>query len=518
MKITRPALLTLVLALVAALAAGCGSSSSGGGGSSDPAAAVPASAPIYVEANVHPDGKLGADVTAVLKKVLRTDDPAAKLKSLFDQSGKRDGITYDKDIAPWLGDHIGVAVTALSGSNPSFVAVAGSKDDDKARAALKKGHDASIKRTYKGVDYSYDPKQQMASAVFGGRALVGTEAGVRSAIDATKGQSLADANGLRAAREKVASERAGFAYFDVQGLLRLFQQSAGGRDPQIGAALQAVSGQLPRTIAAALEADPDLIRLDAVSIGTPKSTSSGKSGADAVGALPADAFAAAGFADLGATVERSLKSIGGSGLGGIGVEALMRQFRSQTGLDLRQDLLSWMGDAGLYVSGDTVSSLHGALVVKSTDPARTRKALVALQRLARATAKNAKVRPLSAAGVDRGFSIQQPGSPRVDVALAGDKFVVAVGGARALQDAISPAATLSSAPAFSAAGGRLGNGVKPSFFLDMTKVTALIGSKAGSDPSFAKAKPYLDAFAALVAGAKDEGEGVTRARFAITLK
>ena len=196
----------------------------------------------------------------------------------------------------------------------------------------------------------------------------------------------------------------------------------------------------------------------------------------------------------------------------------MRQFRQQTGLDLRQDLLSWMGDAGIYVSGDSVADLHGALVVKSTDPARTRKAIGALQRLARTMAKNEKVTSLSGSGVDRGFSIKGAGSPRIDVALAGDKFVVAVGGDKALQEAIKPSTTLSSAPAFTAAGDKLGEGIKPAFFVDMTKLTSLIGSKAGSDPDFAKAKPYLDTFAALVGGAKDEGEGVTRARFAITLK
>ena len=196
----------------------------------------------------------------------------------------------------------------------------------------------------------------------------------------------------------------------------------------------------------------------------------------------------------------------------------MRQFRQQTGLDLRQDLLSWMGDAGLYVSGDSVADLHGALVVKSTDPARTRKAIGALQRLARTMAKNAKVSTLSGAGIDRGFSIKSAGSPPIDVALAGDKFVVAVGGTKALQDAIKPATPLSSAPAFTAAAGKLGDGIKPAFFLDAAKLTALVGAKAGSDPDFAKAKPYLDTFAALVGGAKDEGDGVTRARFAITLK
>ena len=517
MKITRSLLLILVLAAMAALATGCGSSSSGSGGDPDPAAAIPATAPIYVEATVHPDGKLGDDVTAVLKKVMRTDDPAAKLQGLVDRSAKDHGVTYAKDIAPWLGNRVGVAVTSYSGSKPAFIAVAGSKDDAKARAALTKGRKV-VKRSYKGTAYSYDPKQQTVSAAFGGRAYAGTESGLRGAIDATKGQSLAEANGLRAAREKVASERAGFAYFDVQGLLRLFQQSGGGRDPQIGAALQAFGGALPKTIAAALEADPDLIRLDAVSIGTPKTATSGKSGADAVGQLPGDAFAAVGFADLGASIDRSLKNIGGSGLGGVGVEALLRQFRQQTGLDLRQDLLSWMGDAGLYVSGASVADLHGALVVKSTDPARTRKAIAAIQRLARTMAKNDKVTRLSGSGVDRGFSIKGAGSPRIDVALAGDKFVIAVGGDKALQEAIKPSATLSGAPAFTAAGDKLGDGIKPAFFLDMAKVTGLIGTKAGSDPGFAKAKPYLDTFAALVGGAKDEGDGVTRARFAITLK
>ncbi|MDP9345729.1 MAG: DUF3352 domain-containing protein [Actinomycetota bacterium] len=517
MKIARSVLLTLVLAAVAALAAGCGSSSSGSGGDADPASAIPAGAPIYVEADVHPDGKLGADVTAVLKKVLRTDDPAAKLHGLIDDAAKDHGVTYDKDIAPWLGDRVGVAVTSYSGSKAAFVAVSGSKDDAKARAALTKDRKV-IKRAYKGVDYSYDPKDQSASAAFGGRAFAGTESAVKAAIDATKGQSLADGNGLRAAREKVASERAAFAYFDVPGLLRLFQQSAGGRDPQVGAALQTFAGALPKTIAAALEADPDLIRVDAVSIGTPRSAGSGKSGADAVGRLPGDAFAAAGFADLGASIDRSLKSLGGSGLGGVGIEVLMRQFRQQTGLDLRADLLSWMGDAGVYVSGDTVSDLHGALVVKSSDPARTRKAIGALQHLARGAAGKATVRGLSGSGIDRGFSITGAGSPRIDVALAGDEFVVAIGGAKALSDAIKPASTLGSAPAFSAAGGSLGDGIKPSFFLDMTRLTALTGSKAGSNAGFAKVKPYLDTLAALVAGAKDEGEGVTRSRFAITLK
>jgi hypothetical protein len=46
----------------------------------------------------------------------------------------------------------------------------------------------------------------------------------------------------------------------------------------------------------------------------------------------------------------------------------------------------------------------------------------------------------------------------------------------------------------------------------------LIEGFVGNEPDFQKAKPYLDTFGAVVAGAKDEGDGVTRARFVVTLK
>ena len=49
-------------------------------------------------------------------------------------------------------------------------------------------------------------------------------------------------------------------------------------------------------------------------------------------------------------------------------------------------------------------------------------------------------------------------------------------------------------------------------------MTKLIEGFAGTDANFQKAKPYLDTFGAIVAGAKDEGSGVTRVRFVVTLR
>jgi len=93
------------LAVLAATAiaipiAGCGSSDSSSSGNTDPAKAIPASAPFYLEATVRPDGKQRTDVEAALKKILRTDDPGAKIKELINKEASKDGQSFEKDIEP----------------------------------------------------------------------------------------------------------------------------------------------------------------------------------------------------------------------------------------------------------------------------------------------------------------------------------------------------------------------------------------------------------------------------------
>jgi hypothetical protein len=143
--------------------------------------------------------------------------------------------------------------------------------------------------------------------------------------------------------------------------------------------------------------------------------------------------------------------------------------------------------------------------------------MAVLERYARQSS-GTKITSLQGKGIDDGFTAQDTTGPAVHVALAGDRFVVAIGGEDVLDQAISPGQQLGSSPAFTAAAGKLGNGLQPSFYLDFTQVTKLIESFAGTNADFQKAKPYLDAFGAIVAGAKSEGSGVTRSRFVVTLR
>ncbi|HEX7298167.1 MAG TPA: DUF3352 domain-containing protein [Solirubrobacteraceae bacterium] len=516
MKRARRLLLVLLTVLAGVVATGCGSGSSSGG-EHDPAALVPATAPLYAEATVRPEGKLRDDVEAALRKVLRTDDPAGKIEKAIDSSGKDDGLTFKDDVDPWLGDRVGVALTSLNGDKADFVAVIDSKNDAKAQEALKKTKGDIVQRSYEGVDYRYDRKERTAAGVFGNAVVVGTEPGFRSAVDASKGESLADSNDLRAVRSKVAADRIGLFYLDAQGLLRTIGQAASS-SPEMGAALQSLTAAAPKTIGAALQAQADLLRIDGVSLGTPKSASTGASGADVVAGLPGDSWLALGIGRSGELLDRTLDTIGGSGgITGVGVQALLHQFQQQTGLDLRRDVLSWMGDAGLFVTGTTSADLGGALVVKTSDPAKTRRVIAVVRRLV-GRDRDAKLSPLDVKGVDDGFTVRTGSAPPIAVGLAGDRFVVSVGSLDAFKKAVAPAQPLSATPAFTQAATKLGDGLRPAFYLDFQHVVSLIGALAGSSPDFAKAKPYLDTFGAVVAGAKDEGDGVTRARFVVTLR
>src|SRR5215212_9287769 len=119
-QMPRARLLVLpALLLIAVLLAACGGA--GGASDADPAKAVPAGAAIYIEGVVRPEGDQRDDVLDAARKVLRIDDPEAKLRELIDQgldeSDSPDG-SYDTDIAPWLGKKAAVGVAGMDRAKP----------------------------------------------------------------------------------------------------------------------------------------------------------------------------------------------------------------------------------------------------------------------------------------------------------------------------------------------------------------------------------------------------------------
>jgi hypothetical protein len=509
----------LAASIAAALAAaggvaGC-ASSTGAGGGTDPASLVPARATLYAEAVVRPDAARAGDAEAALARILRTADVPGTLSGLFDRAAREHGVRFAQDIEPWLGDRAAVAALSVGGREKDTVLVAASRDDARAQAALSKILPGAVQRTYREVEYRAGDKEHAAGAVFGESVVLGTEEGLKAAIDASKGSSLAESDALKKARETVSRDRVGLLYLDVAGLVRGALASSGGAAAQAAPFLEPLTKALPSTIAVGLEAHADLLRLDGAAFGNGGGPQPAASGADALATLPADAWLGVGIGELGQTVNGFLDRVtSGGGIAGIAVDAFLRQAGQSAGLDIRRDLLAWMGDAGIFAAGGS-GDIGGALVVSSKDAAATRAAVRRLATLA-GQSGGRSVDPLRADGVDEGFTVRGQGdSPDILVAAGGDRFVVAAGRA-ALQGALKPVGSITDSAAFKDVAGKLRAGVRPSFFVDVEKLRSIAGSKSGSGDHTGAGR-HLDAFGAVAGGTTRDGD-ITRAQAVATLR
>ena len=517
--------LLLPLAAGVALAAGCGSS--GGDPDADPAAIVPARAPVYLEADLSLEGDQQDAVNALSEKLAGTDQPGAELKRLIEREMREDDpdFSFKEDVDPWLGDRIGLFVTnvTVSGTEPDAEAafVAPTEDADKARETLERelgerdeGDPAPkvVERTHRDVEYKVETNEDTAVAIVDEYAVMGTDRGVKAAIDAREGSSLASSDDYKEARGKVADDGVGIAYVGTSQLLAAL-------GPQ-GAALRPVLGQAGRSIAVALDAEEDAIRVESAAVGVTSPAVEGDV-AGVIGALPSTSWLAAGTADVGGQLEQSLRQFGQLGaFGGVDLEEILQQVQQQTGIDVREDLLSWMGDAGVFVQGSQISELSGALVVRSTDEAKSRAVVPKLGRALERLVPGVRVGRLAASvdGVDEGLTLRFADVPLpVHVAAAGDRFVIAVTDT-GLEAALDPQTPLSENTAFRDASGKLGDGVRPSFFLDFAPVRELVdstGAVQGADAE--RARRALDRLTAVVAGSKRE-EDVQRGRLVVGVK
>jgi hypothetical protein len=515
-----------VLAAVAIPIAGCGdsssNSSSAGNAGADPAAFLPASAPVYVEAQVQPTGDLKTNATTVAGKILRTADPGGKIVGLLDKGLKDDGASYEQDIKPWLGQRAGLAVTGIGagGKDPDIVAAIGSKDDDAAQKFVDARKGASD-REYRGVKYRYKADDDLAAAVVDHAVVLGTERGFKSAIDARSGDTLASSATFKKARETVGTDGLGFVYADPGRFFDLAAGAASGKTPGVDAAqLKMFKGLLTgsglQSVAAKLDVASNALRIDAAAIGLKTKVGSGD-GPGAAAAVPAGSWLSVGVGDVGGSVTKAIESLGDSGAtGGMDPATLLQGLQSQLGVDVQKDLLSWMGDAALFVRGTSMDELGGALVVKSKDPEASRKAIGTLRKLLQGL--DVKTGALSGAGSSgaEGFSVDVggPAPDGIQVAAKDDKFVVAYS-KDALADALGASSTLGDSEPFKTAAGLL-DGAKPSLFLDTPQVVKLLSSVAGDDKDFQKAKPTLDAFGPAAAGMSSGGD-VTRLKIAVAV-
>jgi hypothetical protein len=521
--LVRRARRATVAACAAALAIGvaaCG----GDSGSSDanPAEAVPASAPLYISATVRPEGELKTNTENALKKILKTDDPSAEVEKWLTEAFDEEDISYKDDIEPWVGEQAGIFFTSFSGDDADGAAVIASADNDKAKEFVDKvTADGGQDKTYNDVDYRLD--DGTAAGVVGDYVVTGTERGFRTVVDTVNGdgvETMTDNDDYNKALSVIGEGDAlGTIYVSTTRFIDALARSGGIPADQLAGVRQALATTGGTASVAKLGVTGNAISLDAATLGMKPGEGDPGNAAAAVAALPGDAWLGLGIPTIGQSLRTALQQVTQVGaVGGTDVKAQLDAVQQQLGINLEQDLFSWMGDGGLFVRGTSIADIGGALVVQSSDPARTKEALDKIGNLIPQLSPTTKVQPLRGVqGADGGIAITPSDFPfPIMLATAGDKFVAGINQA-AIEAAISGQSKLSDNEAFKTASSAL-DGVEPMFFFDIGSVMTLAeGLGAGDDPDFAEAQSYIEQFGSVAAGTQRDGD-TQRSKLVITMK
>jgi hypothetical protein len=505
----RKLLLTIaVLSATALPVAGCGGDDEAASGASELA---PAGAAIYAEATLEPEGDQKKAVDAILAKFPGGGQGGEKLKELIEKGLRESdaGITFKDDIEPWLGDEAAFFATGLdsSGDFKASAALFATEDEDKAQEALEKSAEGKITRkTYNDVEYLIDEAEDDSNsgAVFDGFLVAGSEAGVKAAIDASKGDSkLSDDEAFKNAIDGAAEDRLGLFYLNSPELMKTVQQSGTTLPDSFKKFFQ-------EPFVATLDADDDGVLFEAtIPEGLGKAFAFFGQGSDLLNDMPADSWLALGQTDFGKLLDFYVEAFAGAAGGR---DAIEQQFRAATGLDLQKDVIDWMGDFGVFVRGKSVPELDGALVVETSDEAASRRFIDALKRLVSDQAGGeARIGPLTAPGGGEGFTARPADAPKpIHVFQKSGRVVFAYGDAAA-KDAVGASNKLGDSPEFTATRDSLGD-YDVSFYLLMQPLFDLVDSTdAASDPDWQDAKPYLEPLSALVGGTSGDGDDLRSA-------
>jgi hypothetical protein len=232
---------------------------------------------------------------------------------------------------------------------------------------------------------------------------------------------------------------------------------------------------------------------------------------DLIEDAPADAFAAFGVADVGPSLKDLLDRFAGA----LGGAALTGQLESQTGINLERDVFSWIGDLAVYVRGDSLSALNGALVIGVRDEDAAKQAIPRI--VAAAQRSGAPVRKADVKGADEAYAVAAPGAPGPVVLARGSGRVALAFGAEAAAEALSPPSdTLGDSGRFADAKEAI-DGLEPSLVLSLPTVLKLVEESGQTDSDYAQAKRYLDKLDLVVTGSEKDGDAV-RSLFTVTTR
>jgi len=506
----RLALAVGAMCATAALVSGCGGGNSSSGG--DVASVAPPGAPIFVEGTLRPTGELKSNTDAVAKQIAGVDNLGEFVVSELESSAQDEGeqFDYEKEVEPWLGERGGVFFERLEEGDPSGLGVVIQSTDTDATQEfidnqVKSGDQPYSEKSFEGVDYWYGGSDENAVGVVGDFLVVAEgEREFEDAVKASDGDSLSGEDRFVTAIDAASDGSLADVYVDVGALI---EESGGEIDPSARQFLQS-SGIDPSKATAVASVIPgsDQVEIDLSSdLGGEKAPSGDAS--DLLGSLPSSSFAAVAATGFGDQLQEALDSVDAEGIGDTIPPSQLKKGVKELGIDL-EALVDSLKDAAVFATGNSESSLGGALVLTAEGP----KAKEAVERAV------TLVRAFHVGGVSvlggktTGFAVHSEdlGDKPLVVAAEEGRVAIGYGVPQTLLGLAAPSGkTLSDNPAYKEAVSALGS-TPISGFADGRAALRLADALVpNSDEGFAEAKKYLKNIAFIGIGTGTQGELAT---------
>jgi hypothetical protein len=514
----RLVLPVFLAAVVALLVAGCGSSSDSSSGA-DPATVVPASAPIFIDFTVHPEGATKTNIEELAKKLAGVDNLGDLIVTELENSAAGEGEEFDfeKEVEPWLGEEGGLFLQEYEGEDfKGYGAAIQTEDEGEAQDFINKQAEQSSEKvedgSYEGVDFKVQEDETTIGVFDGFVAFAENEAIFKSMVDASEGENLAGEDAFTSAIGNVPDESAADVYVDISGLI---EEAGNEIDANTQTFLDSV-GIEPKeaTAVASLVPNSDNVELDLSSNISGDNPPSGDA-SDLLGSLPGTAVGALASAEFGKRFNEGITRIDEEGIPDQVPPHKLKKTLKEAGIDL-EAIASSIGDVGVYVTGNSEKTLAGALVMEAESDTQATNTVSNIGLFLRKAGVPGVTKISEGA---TGFSIRSPelGRQPVVVAAKGSRIVIGYGLASALSAFQESGKTLADNPAFKEAESALG-GTPIAAFVDGPSALNLASALVPpGDEEFEEAQQYLQKISYLAIGS-DASDGLATAKLIVGVK
>ena len=507
----RLVLLSLLAALAALVATGCGGGDDSSDGGSDAATLAPATAPVFIDFTIRPEGATKTNIEELAKNLAGIDDLGDLIVTELENSASDDGeeLDFEKEVEPWLGERAGLFLQEYEEEDfEGYGAAIQAEDEDEAREFVDRQTENSDESfedgSYEGVDFKVQEDETTIGVFDGFVVFAEDEAIFKSMVDASEGENLAGEEAFTSAMGEVPDESAADVFVDIGGLI---EEAGKEIDSDTQAFLDSV-GIEPReaTAVASLVPGSDNVEIDLSSNLAGDNPPSGDA-SELLGSLPGTSVAALASDEFGKRFSEGIDRIDEQGIPGQVPPHQLKKALKEAGVDL-EAIAGSIGDVGLYVTGNSEKTLAGALVMEAEDETQATNTVSNIGLFLR-KAGVPGVTQISEGAT--GFSIRSPelGRQPVVVAAKGDRIVIGYGLASALSAFEEANKTLADNPAFQEAESALG----------ATPITAFIDGHAAlklasaivppGEEDFEEAKKYLTKVEYIAAGSEASGDLAT---------